>query len=187
MRAIESGRGIRGGRDDGDAVPCIRLAQVGDAVEDEPGAGEPYIYEADIFTGRWDDDGAARTAVAETIEVWSDVALTADAWVGVLRVGNHWETIGSAGGDGGTAEDPATYDTIGGTTEGNEAADDGDWTAGGANGLWLYAQTRHAYYHGGDKKWYAYVRKIVVDASGRIYSVGGETRVEIETPVLWTP
>jgi hypothetical protein len=97
VRAIESGRGVRGGRDDGDAVPCIRLAQVGDAVEDEPGAGEPYIYEADIFTGRWDDDGAARTAVAETIEVWSDVALTADAWVGVLRVGNHWETLGAAG------------------------------------------------------------------------------------------
>jgi hypothetical protein len=82
----------------------------------------------------------------------------------------------------GSAENPETYDTIGGTTEGNEGEQTDTWTAGDTKGLWLYVQTRQGYYHGGDKKWYAYVRKLVFDLNGGLYSVSAETRVEIDAP-----
>lgn len=84
--------------------------------------------------------------------------------------------------------DPSPYTTIGGTTEGDEAAATNTWTygdesAGEKIGCRLYVQTRQAYFHAGDKKWYAYVRLIKISKDGLIYSVGSETRVEIDAPV----
>ena len=84
------------------------------------------------------------------------------------------------------AVNPATYDTIGGTTEGNEAAETSTWTAGGANGLRFYVQSRQAYFNAGDAKWYAYVRLLTLDRKGRLYSLGAETRIEIDVPVAAT-
>jgi hypothetical protein len=85
--------------------------------------------------------------------------------------------------------DPTVYTTIGDTTEGTEAADTDTWTygdvdgSGNKKGLRLYIQTRQAYFHAGDHKWYAYVRLLTFATSGLLYSVGAETRVEIESPV----
>jgi hypothetical protein len=92
-------------------------------------------------------------------------------------------------GGGGVPADPDPYTTIGGTTEGSEAADSTTWTYGDVDGggvkkgLRLYVQTRQAYFHAGDHKWYAYVRLMKFSAGGLLYSVGAETRVEIEDPV----
>lgn len=91
-------------------------------------------------------------------------------------------------GGGDTATDPAYYTTIGGTTEGNEAADSTDWTVGDVDGssnplgCWFYVQSRKSYFDAGDMKLYAYVRKVKIDATGKIYEVGAETRVTIEIP-----
>jgi hypothetical protein len=43
--------------------------------------------------------------------------------------------------------------------------------------------TRVAYYHAGHKKVYGYVRLVKFDKYGRLYSVGAETRVEIDATV----
>jgi hypothetical protein len=40
--------------------------------------------------------------------------------------------------------------------------------------------SRKAYFHGGDKKLYGYVRECLFDVYGRLYSVGVETRVELD-------
>jgi hypothetical protein len=85
--------------------------------------------------------------------------------------------------------DPDPYTTIGGITEGSEAADDTTWTYGDEDdegvklGLHLYVQTRQAFFNASDHKWYAYVRLMTFSDSGLLYSVSAETRVEIEDPI----
>ena len=82
-------------------VPTIhaRWAKVMSVVEGSPGAGEPYVYAADIYTGRYDETPAERTPIAEDAELWSHIALSVDDWLGVVRVGGHWEVFGAGGGD----------------------------------------------------------------------------------------
>jgi len=86
-------------------------------------------------------------------------------------------------------KDPDPYTTIGDTTEGSEAAESTTWTYGDVDGegkkkgLRLYIQTRQAYFHAGDHKWYAYVRLLKFSSKGLLYSVSGETRIEVEDPV----
>lgn len=79
--------------------------------------------------------------------------------------------------------DPDPFDTIGSNAKGAEAADATAWTSGGANGLRLWVQTRQAYYHDGNKIWYAYARQLRYTPAGQLYSVSAETRIAIETPV----
>lgn len=95
VRAVESGK--RDARNGGADAPgaTVRMALVGDTIDDSPDPGDPYIYEVGIYTGCWDDAGAARDAIVEEVEVWSTTALTAGDWVGVVRCGNHWEVIGT--------------------------------------------------------------------------------------------
>jgi hypothetical protein len=85
--------------------------------------------------------------------------------------------------------DPAHYTTLGANTKGNEAADTATWTAGDVDGssnplgLRFWVQSRQAYYHDGDKKWYAYARQLRYTPNGRLYSISVETRIEIHAPV----
>lgn len=101
--------------------------------------------------------------------------------------GGYASSVVVGGGDS-SAKDPAQYTTIGGTTEGNEAAETTTWTVGDVDGsgnkkgCWFYIQTRKGYFDAGDMKLYAYVRKVTIDATGKVYSVGAETRVTLEIP-----
>ena len=100
VRQVESAAG-RGGSASGDSMPYVlRLAQVTLAVEESPDENEPYIYEADLYTGHWTDAKALRSAIKEEIEIWSATELAVDDWVSVIRIGGHWELFGAAGGAG---------------------------------------------------------------------------------------
>jgi hypothetical protein len=81
---------------------------------------------------------------------------------------------------------PSSPDAIGGTTEGNEAAESTSKTFNNAKGLSLGIMTRVAYYDAGDKTLYGYARTLTFDAMGRLYSVSGETRISIDVPVAET-
>ena len=86
---------------------------------------------------------------------------------------------------GGTAKDPGEdVDTIGTNDEGLGPAEATAWPDDPRQGLKLYAMTRVAYYNAGDEKLYGYVRLLTFDSGGRLYSVGAETRVTIDTPGL---
>ena len=120
VRAVEAtaGKGPRVLAD----VPTIhaRWAKVMSVVEGSPGAGEPYVYAADIYTGRYDETPAERTPIAEDAELWSHIALSVDDWLGVVRVGGHWEVFGATPA---AVENPAYYTTIGSAAEGGESAE----------------------------------------------------------------
>jgi hypothetical protein len=84
---------------------------------------------------------------------------------------------------GGPAENPTTSDTLGAASEGSEGALSDTWLAGGTNGLQEWYVSRMVYNHAGDMKLYKFMRKRTYDRYGRLYSVSGEVRVEIENPV----
>jgi hypothetical protein len=87
---------------------------------------------------------------------------------------------------GGAAEDPDTeIDTLGGDTEGSETASSDTWDVENeaAHGLALWQVCRVVYSETGDKKIYAYVRLMTFDKTGRLYSVSGETRIEVDAAV----
>ena len=82
------------------------------------------------------------------------------------------------------AEDPgAAITTIGSNEEGSETASSDTWSAGGDNGLAEWYLSRVVYKEDGDMKIYAFFRKRTYDKYGRLYSVSGETRVEIDATV----
>jgi hypothetical protein len=81
------------------------------------------------------------------------------------------------------AEDPGEdIDTLGGNTEGSETAATDTWTSGGTDGLALWQTCRVVYNEAGDEKLYEFRRKLTFDKSGRLYSVSGETRIEVDAP-----
>ncbi len=81
------------------------------------------------------------------------------------------------------AEDPSTtIDTLGSSSEGSETAATDTWTANGTNGLALWQTVRTVYSHTGDKKLYEFRRKLTFDRWGRLYSVSGETKIEVDAP-----
>jgi hypothetical protein len=80
----------------------------------------------------------------------------------------------------GEPANPSSPDTIGSAAEGSESAETTTWTSGGTKGLAVYIQTRTSYFHAGDKKIYGGFRLFTFDKLGRLYSLSGETRVEIE-------
>lgn len=87
------------------------------------------------------------------------------------------------------ADNPeANVETIGSAAEGNEGEESSTWTACNENehGLRLYIMSRVAYYHGGTQTLYGYVRRMTFDKCGRLYSVGAETRVTIDVPVVYS-
>ena len=87
---------------------------------------------------------------------------------------------------GGSPTDPAATVTIGGTTEGAEAAEATAKTFNDTNGLKFYAMTRVGYYDAGNKTLYGYVRELRFTSKGQLYLVSAETRVEIDVPVAET-
>ena len=80
---------------------------------------------------------------------------------------------------------PTVYTTLGTNTKGDEAAETDTWTygdvdgSGNKKGLWFWVQVRQAYYEAGDKKWYAYARKLIFSTTGQLYSVSAATRIEV--------
>lgn len=87
------------------------------------------------------------------------------------------------------AEDPDTeIDTLGSSTEGSETAATDTWTAGNVDdhGLALWLVGRVVYSETGDKKIYAFLRKATFDKKGMLYSVSGETRVEVDAAVAYS-
>jgi hypothetical protein len=73
---------------------------------------------------------------------------------------------------------------VGDTDEGVEDADTTSWSrATDGTPLTLQVMTRVAYFHGGDKKIYGYIREFKWDTAGLLLSVSGETRIEVEAPV----
>ncbi len=80
---------------------------------------------------------------------------------------------------------PTAVQTIGAAAEGNETAEGSSFVVGtGGNGLDFWVLSRIGYFHAGDKKVYMYMRKLTVDETGHVRSISGETRVEVETPVV---
>lgn len=79
--------------------------------------------------------------------------------------------------------DPGAGDTVGGNTEGAEAADTDNWTGNSTNGVDFYVMTRVAYFDAGDETLYGYIRKIEIDNKGHVYNISAETRVSIDVPV----
>lgn len=75
---------------------------------------------------------------------------------------------------------PTSPTTLGAAAEGSEAAVTDTWTTDGITGLEVYVICRVVYNHAGDKKLYSYARKLTYDIYGRLYSVGGETRIEVD-------
>ena len=81
-------------------------------------------------------------------------------------------------------EDAMSFATLGDADEGAEAADTGDWevvTTDG-EGLHLDITTRVGYFDAGDETLYGYIRRLKFDDQGRLYYVGAETRITIDTP-----
>ena len=76
----------------------------------------------------------------------------------------------------------ASIDTLGSNSEGSETAATDTWTSGGTNGLALWQTCRVVYNEAGDEKLYEFRRKLTFDKSGRLYSVSGETRIEVDAP-----
>jgi hypothetical protein len=122
-----------------------------------------------------------------TLRAWlEDVRRTVAAVVAVVNESKvpyfaHAIVGGGGAGDPPT-EDPSSYNTIGGTTEGAEAANSATHTYDGTKGLYLYAVTRVGYFESGDQTLYGYVRLLKFDKYGRLYSVGAETRFTIDVP-----
>ena len=79
-------------------------------------------------------------------------------------------------------DETGTFGTIGDADEGDEAADSGEWAVDGDTGLYLDAMTRVGFFDAGDETLYGYVRRLKFDSQGRLFSVGGETRITIDLP-----
>ena len=97
--------------------------------------------------------------------------------------------MSEVGGGGGTPAAPEYYLTLGAAAEGAEAADPTSWTAGTLDtnnhplGLKVWAVSREVYNDSGDQILYYMARCWTYTAFGQLYSVSGETRVEVDTPV----
>lgn len=86
--------------------------------------------------------------------------------------------------DNGIADECTTDspDTLGAASEGSESADSSTWTCDNETPVEVYVQSRTGYYHSGDEKLYAYIRKLTIDSCGKVASIGAETRVEVDAP-----
>ena len=77
----------------------------------------------------------------------------------------------------------ATPAVVGAASEGTEAAETTIWDVtnqpSGKDGLELWVQSRAGYFDAGNKKLYAYLRKVTLDSEGRVVLVSAETQVEI--------
>lgn len=133
----------------------------------------------------------ANTVVGSLIRLseLNDVTITSIANDQVLKWSSSagkWVNGTGGGGAGNAANPGAAVVTLGGNTEGSEAAASDTWTTGATNGLAVWKVCRVGYFHAGDKKLYAYVRLFTYDKNGQLYSVSAETRVEVDAAVAET-
>lgn len=98
------------------------------------------------------------------------------------------------GGGGAANDDPESPKLINGTanaplgegTSDDEMTDTYDPADAGQDGVSVWVLCRERYDHEGSMKWYAYWRKLTWP-SGLAPRVSAEKRVEIDTPVAYTP
>lgn len=83
---------------------------------------------------------------------------------------------------GGTADNPASKQSLADTYPGTESANSSSWTSGELNGLTLTVQTRTMW---SGTYLYGFYRTLTFDKTGRLYSATGETRYIIDTPVTY--
>jgi hypothetical protein len=150
-----------------------------------PGAGEGQKTEFIHPSYTIADDTTVNLIMAIDIARFGGTGITATvsgkpvvvSWQDINDDGRVWEIDN-------TANSPAA---IGDATEGTEAIETTTWDvdsqATTKDGLQLYAMTRVAYYHAGDKKLYGYTRLLTFDVKGRLKSVGAEVQVEIDALV----
>ncbi len=137
-----------------------------------------------IFTLVGGPDIKVKVSANDTVSDFlsEKLVVNADKWLKLSQVNDGAEEdlliehIGPVAG---------AVDTIGVNTEGTEVAyaDTYDATSSG-NGVELYVMGRNGYYHAGDEKLYGYTRKITFDKLGHLQSIGAETRIEIDVPVV---
>jgi hypothetical protein len=83
----------------------------------------------------------------------------------------------SPGGAGSREEEKV----LGSNVEGSESASADTWDQDDdAKGLGWWIVSRIGYFHAGDKKLYAYMRKAQWDSAGNLFHVSAETRIEID-------
>jgi hypothetical protein len=102
----------------------------------------------------------------------TDKALTVKANTTTLS----WEDAG------GTADNPTNKTSLADTYPGTDSANSSSWTSGGSNGVTVTIQTRTMW---SGTYLYGFYRTFTFDKTGRLYSVSGETRYTIDTPVTY--
>jgi len=83
----------------------------------------------------------------------------------------------------GVPTESASVTTLGSNAEGTETALTDTFAASGDPGLDLWIVSRVVYNHAGDKVLYAMMRKMRFTNRGQLFSVGGETRVNVDDAV----
>ena len=106
-----------------------------------------------------------------------------DAMDGSRAIGIDYHVLDDRYDGSGGAERPETTTSLVDNYPGTATASTGSWTADGRNGLVVTKLTR-VYWSG--TQLYGFYRKFTYDKGGRLYSVSGETRYTIETPVAYT-
>ncbi len=96
------------------------------------------------------------------------------------RVKDNTSTSSASGGDV-CVPNATTYTSIGAASEGSETALTTTWTrTGDMKGVDLWAICRVVYNHSGDKKLYAYARKMTFNSCGILTAISAETRYEVD-------
>jgi hypothetical protein len=85
----------------------------------------------------------------------------------------------AAGSPTGSATNPTT---IGGYVEGSETASTDTWLLSSGYAVTLWVTTRAVYNEAGDGILYEYRRPVTFDTTGKLYSIGAETRIIVDTP-----
>lgn len=80
---------------------------------------------------------------------------------------------------------PASKLSLSISGEGSASANTTSWTFGGTKGVQVTLQTRTYYDHTASTPvLYGFYRTFTFDRNGKLYSISGETRYEIDTPVV---
>ena len=151
--------------------------------------GVPKIKKVQAICGA--DYGSSNTIDFRTVRVIVDdngTLKAQQASVLCTEPSGEMSEVGGGGGAGNPAA-PEYYSTLGSATEGTDTADATTWTAGSTDandhplGLKVWMVSRVVYTASGDAILYYMARCLTFTSAGQLYSVSGETRVEVDTPV----
>jgi len=141
----------------------VQTPTAGDNIEITPGSTcEPYEI-------GWTGLTVGECTGVKTILVGDGLEVECDGDTATL-------TANGDCGDGGGAT------LIGTGDEDGEAEDGTSWDRSSGVGVQVWTQTRTVYDEGGDKKLYGYKQLWTFDKCGKLKSISGETRYEIDEP-----